>query len=302
MKILLLGKEGQLGWELQRSLAVLGEVVALGRQGDEGVDFSRPQQLAAIVRNVAPDVIVNAAAHTAVDRCESEPELAHAINAEAPGLLAMAARERGAWLVHYSSDYIFDGSGDQFRSEEAPAHPLNVYGLSKWEGEKRIRQSACRHLIFRTSWVYALRGGNFARTMLRLARERDELRVINDQWGAPTSADLLADITAHALRTVVRSERSDLSGTYNAVAAGVTNWHAYASYVIERARQAGWPIQVQREAVRAVASSEFPLPAQRPLNSRLDTRKLCQTFGLNTPVWQHGVDRMLAAHTFDSQV
>jgi dTDP-4-dehydrorhamnose reductase len=302
MKILLLGKNGQLGWELQRSLVLLGEVHAFGRQASggsgtdqaDGVDFSKPEQLASLVRSVAPDVIVNAAAHTAVDLCESEPELAHAINAEAPAVLAKAARERGAWLVHYSSDYVFDGSGDQFRSEDAPAQPLNVYGHSKWAGEELIRQSACRHLIFRTSWVYALRGGNFARTMLRLAAERDTLRVINDQWGAPTSADLLADVTAHALRSVVRAERSELSGTYNTVAAGVTNWHAYASYVIERARRAGATIQVQPDAIHAVPGREFPLPAQRPLNSRLNTRKLCQTFGLHLPHWQHGVDRMLA--------
>jgi dTDP-4-dehydrorhamnose reductase len=301
MKILLLGKDGQLGWELQRALAVLGEVRAFGRhhsQGVQGVDFSKPKQLADVVHAIAPDVIVNAAAHTAVDRCETEPELAHAINAEAPAVLAAAARERGAWLVHYSSDYVLDGSGDHFRSEEAPANPLNVYGHSKWAGEERIRQSGCRHLIFRTSWVYALRGGNFARTMLRLAAERDELRVINDQWGAPTSADLLADITSHALRSVVRGERSELSGIYNAVAAGATHWHAYASYVIERARQAGVAIKVAPDAIHAVPTREFPLPATRPLNSRLDTRKLCQTFGLCMPPWQHGLDRMLA-HQFD---
>ena len=228
MKVLLFGMNGQVGWELQRSLATLGEVVALDfdSPGPLSGDFSRPESLAETIRAVAPDAIVNAAAHTAVDKAESEPEFARTLNATAPGVLAREAAALGAWLVHYSTDYVFDGSGSAPRSEDAPTHPLSVYGRTKLEGEEAIRASGCRHLILRTSWVYAARGGNFAKTMLRLAAERDRLTVIDDQFGAPTGADLLADLTAHALRTVQREP--SLAGTYHAVAAGETTWHGYA--------------------------------------------------------------------------
>ena len=202
MKILLLGKNGQVGWELQRSLATLGEVVALDfdSAGPWRADFTQPDLLAAVVRELRPYVIVNAAAHTAVDKAESEPDVARLINATAPGVLAREAAAQGAWLVHYSTDYVFDGSGNAPRAEDAPTGPLSVYGRTKLEGEQLIRGSGCQHLILRTSWVYAARGGNFAKTMLRLAAERDALSVIDDQVGAPTGADLLADVTAHALR------------------------------------------------------------------------------------------------------
>lgn len=294
MKILLLGKNGQVGWELQRSLAPLGELVALDfdSPGPLDADFSKPESLAATVRAVAPDVIVNAAAHTAVDRCESEPELAHALNAAAPAVLAREAAARGAWLLHYSTDYVFDGSGSAPRTEDAPTGPLSVYGRTKLEGEEAIRASGCRHLILRTSWVYAARGGNFAKTMLKLAAERDRLTVIDDQVGAPTGADLLADVSAHAIRTAL--SRPEVAGTYHAVALGETSWHGYARHVIEFARAAGRPIRVAPERIEPIPTSAFPTPARRPLNSRLDTRKLRETFDLALPAWQPGVDRMLA--------
>ena len=294
MKILLLGKNGQVGWELQRALAPLGEVVALDfdTPGPLNADFSRPESLAATVRAVAPQIIVNAAAHTAVDKAESEPDLARAINATAPGVLAREAAASGAWLMHYSTDYVFDGSGNQPWVEDSPTGPLSVYGQTKLEGEQAIRASGCRHLIFRTSWVYAARGGNFAKTMLKLARERDRLTVIDDQIGAPTGADLLADLTAHALRTA--GARPDAGGTYHAVASGQTSWHAYASHVVAYARSAGQAIKVAPEAIVPVPTSAFPTPARRPGNSRLDTRKLRDTFGLTLPPWHSGVERMLA--------
>jgi dTDP-4-dehydrorhamnose reductase len=295
MKILLFGKNGQVGWELQRALAPLGELVALGSGGEAlASDFTQPQALAAAVRAVRPDVIVNAAAHTAVDRCESEPDKAFALNAESPGVLARAAAETGAWLVHYSSDYVFDGSGSAPRDEDAPTGPLSVYGRSKLAGEEAIRASGCRHLVLRTSWVYAARGGNFAKTMLKLAAERDALKVIADQVGAPTGADLLADVTAHLLRSVTREAGgAELSGTYHLAAAGETSWHGYACHVIESARAQGRPVRVAADAVQAIPTTDYPTPARRPLNSRLDTARLRSRFGLVLPDWHQGVDRML---------
>lgn len=292
MKILLFGKGGQVGWELQRSLAPLGDLVALDADSQNLCgDFTNPEGLAQTVRAVAPDIIVNAAAHTAVDQAESEPELARTINALAPGVLAQEAKRSGAWLIHYATDYVFDGSGDKPWLETDPTGPLSVYGKTKLEGEEAIRATGCQHLIFRTSWVYAARGGNFAKTMLRLAQERDFLSVINDQIGAPTGADLLADISAHAIRTALRNP--DVGGLYHLVAGGETSWHGYASFVIDFARQAGIEIKVTPEAIQPVPTSAFPLPAPRPKNSRLDTQKLKNTFGLNLPHWQSGVARML---------
>ena len=293
MKILLLGKNGQIGWELQRALAPLGEVVALDRHspGELRADFAEPESLAAVVRTVAPNIIVNAAAHTAVDKAESEPALAQAVNATAPAVLAREAHALGAWLLHYSSDYVFDGSGTTPWAEGSPTGPLSVYGRTKLEGEQAIRASGCQHVILRTSWVYAARGGNFAKTMLKLARERDRLTVIDDQIGSPTGADLLADITAHVLRTAL--QRPEVAGTYHAVAQGETSWHGYASHVIEFARALGQPVKVAPGAIEPVPTSAFPTPAKRPSNSRMDTRKLRSTFGLALPHWQAGVERML---------
>jgi dTDP-4-dehydrorhamnose reductase len=292
MKILLFGKNGQVGWELQRALAPLGDLVALDSSSTtHSADFTEPESLRDTVRSVKPDVIVNAAAHTAVDKAESEPDLARLLNATAPGVLADEAARCGAWLLHYSTDYVFDGSGDQPRDEDAPTGPLSVYGRTKLEGEELLRASGCRHLIFRTSWVYAARGGNFARTMLKLAAERDKLTVIDDQVGAPTGADLLADVSAHALRAAMRDPA--LAGTYHAVAGGETTWWAYAHFVIEHARALGQPIKVAPQAIAPVPTTAFPTPAARPRNSRLSTQRLQQAFGLRLPHWQQGVERML---------
>jgi len=234
MKILLLGKNGQVGRELQRSLSLLGELVALDRHSEPCGELSQPERLADTVRALRPNVIVNAAAHTAVDKAESEVDLARTLNAIAPMALAQTAAEIGAWLVHYSTDYVFDGSGDVAWQESDITGPLGVYGHTKIEGEKAIVASGCRHLIFRTSWVYAARGGNFAKTMLRLAQERDRLTVIDDQYGAPTGADLIADVTAHAIRAA--TQKPELSGLYHLVAGGETSWHGYADHVIAHAR------------------------------------------------------------------
>ena len=294
MKILLLGKNGQVGWELQRSLAPLGEVIALGHAGAAGLagDFAQPESLAATVRAVAPGLIVNAAAHTAVDKAESEPELARLLNATTPGVVAEEAARLGAWLVHYSTDYVFDGSGTRPWVETDTPAPLSVYGATKLEGEQRIQQSGCQHLILRTSWVYAARGGNFAKTMLRLGQERERLTVIDDQWGAPTGADLLADVTAHAIRHL--QHRPQDGGLYHCVAAGETTWHSYAKFVLEHASKAQQAIKIIAKEVAPVPTSAFPTPATRPHNSRLATAKLQTTFGLQLPHWQTGVARMLA--------
>ncbi len=296
MNILLLGCGGQVGWELQRALAPLGWVTAcdFDTPGELKADFSQPDSLRALMARVQPRLVVNAAAHTAVDKAESEPDLARAINATAPGVLAEEAARSGALLVHYSTDYVFDGSGDQPRAEDAATGPLSVYGRTKLEGEDLIRGSGCSHLIFRTSWVYAARGGNFAKTMLRLAAERDALNVIDDQIGAPTGAELLADVSAHAaLRTLAQPA---LAGTYHCAAGGQTSWHGYARFVIEHARAAGVALKVAPGAVKPIPTSAYPTPAQRPLNSRLATNKLQQSFGLSLPDWQAGVRRMLTEH------
>ena len=292
MNILLLGKGGQVGWELQRSLAGLGQVTALDFDSQEHCgDFSQPEGIRDTVRRLRPDVIVNAAAHTAVDKAESEPEFARLLNATTPGVLAEEAARLGAWLVHYSTDYVFDGSGTRpWVETDAPA-PLSVYGRTKLEGEQLIRQSGCQHLILRTSWVYAARGGNFAKTMLRLAQERDRLTVIDDQWGAPTGADLLADVTAHAIRQL--QQRPQDAGLYHCVAGGETNWNLYAKYVLDQAEQAQAAINIKATEVAPVPTSAFPTPATRPHNSRLNTAKLQSTFGLTLPHWQAGVARML---------
>ncbi|WP_348754531.1 dTDP-4-dehydrorhamnose reductase [uncultured Aquincola sp.] len=292
MKVLLFGKGGQVGWELQRALRPLGELVALDFDSPTlHADFSRPEGLAETVRQVRPDVIVNAAAHTAVDKAESEPALAEALNATGPAVIAKEAAALGALLVHYSTDYVFDGSGSTARDEDAPTGPLSVYGRTKLQAEEAIRASGCPHVILRTSWVYGARGGNFARTMLRLAGERDKLTVIDDQIGAPTGADLLADITAHAIRACRANPA--LGGTYHAVAAGETSWHGYASFVIDWARANGLPLKVAPGAIEPVPTTAFPTPARRPLNSRLSTQRLQQAFDLVMPPWQDGVERML---------
>lgn len=292
MKILLFGKGGQVGWELQRSLAPLGQLIALDFDSRDGLcgDFTNSAGLAETVRTVRPDVIVNAAAYTAVDKSESEPELAHQVNATAPGVLADEAQKLGAWLVHYSTDYVFDGSGTAPWKESDATGPLSVYGRTKLDGDLAVARCE-KHLIFRTSWVYAARGANFAKTILRLAKERDQLKVIDDQIGAPTGAELLADVTAHAIRSALC--KPQLAGLYHLAAGGETSWYGYAQFVIGQARQVGAPVLVKHEAIKAIPTSAYPTSAQRPLNSRLDVSKLKAVFDLNLPDWQLGVGRML---------
>lgn len=293
MRVLLLGKSGQVGWELQRALAPLGEVIALGREEENGLsgNLEHLDALRHTVQTLRPDVIVNAAAYTAVDLAESEAERAERVNAEAPGVLAHEAARLNAWLVHYSTDYVFDGSGTTAWQEDDPAGPLNIYGATKWRGEQAVRLSGAKHLIFRTQWVYASRGNNFIRTMLRLASERDSLQVIDDQVGAPTGAELIADTTAHALRTAIG--HPGLAGTYHLAARGETTWHGYAVFIIESARQAGSPVKVAQEAIQPVGTESFPTPAKRPRNSRLDITKLEQAFNLAMPDWRQGVKRAM---------
>jgi len=293
MKIVLFGSRGQLGWELQRSLAPLGELTALSTDSaDWAADFRHPDTLAGTLRGLRPDVIVNAAAYTAVDRAESEAQIAHTVNAQAPGMLAREAAALGATLLHYSSDYVFDGSGDAPRDEDAAVAPINTYGRSKLAGEEAVRSSGCRHLILRTSWVYAARGSNFARTILRLAAQRDTLRVVDDQIGAPTGAELLADLSAHALRSLQREPA--LAGTYHVAPTGQTSWHAYACRVLDAAAARGRPLRVGPRGIQAIATSDYPTPAARPLNSRLDCARFARAFNLTLPPWQPGVDRVLA--------
>ena len=291
MKILLLGKNGQVGWELQRSLAPLGDVVALDRQGGDGLcgDLADLDGLRNTLRQVRPDVLVNAAAYTAVDKAESDVLTAGLINAQAPGLMAQELHALGGWLVHFSTDYVFDGSGSTAWCETDRTAPLNQYGLSKLRGEQAIQASGCQHLIFRTSWVYAARGNNFARTMLRLAAERERLSVIDDQIGAPTGAELLADVSAHAIRQAVL--QPGLGGLYHLAAAGETSWCGYARHVIDQARRGGAALAVQ--AIEPIPSSAYPVAATRPKNSRLDTGKLSRSFNLHLPDWKSGVSRML---------
>ncbi len=291
MKILLFGKGGQVGWELQRSLAPLGELVALDFDSTELCgSFTDLDGIAQTVRAVRPHVIVNAAGHTAVDRAEAEPELTRSLNALAPAVLAREATALGAWLLHYSTDYVFDGSGNVAWKEGDAAAPLSVYGRTKLEGDRAVASTA-RHLIFRTSWVYAARGGNFAKTMLRLARERDKLTVIADQIGAPTSAELLADCSAHAVRAVAAAPQ--LAGLYHLVAGGATSWHGYARHVLARAKERGQALKAGPDDVAPIQTSAYPTAAQRPLNSRLDTTRVRAAFGFHLPDWQLQVDRMI---------
>lgn len=293
MKILLFGKHGQVGWELQRSLAPLGAVLALDRTGAPGLcgDLLDPQGLAATVRAVRPDVIVNAAAYTAVDRAEQAPDAAARVNGTAVAALAHAAAASGALLLHYSTDYVFDGSGSlPWRETDTPA-PLNAYGRTKLEGERAIAAAGCRHVVLRTSWVYAARGSNFLRTMRRLAMTHERVTVVDDEWGAPTGAELLADVSAHVLRRACADPAA--LGTYHVAAAGATTWRRYAEHVFARLRQARGA-QVRVHEVVPVTTEVYGAAAPRPLNSRLDTARLRTTFGLALPAWECGVDRALA--------
>lgn len=297
MKILLFGKDGQVGWELQRALAPLGEVRALGRSE---ADFSDPGALRSWVRRERPEAIVNAAAYTAVDRAETDEAAAHAVNALAPGLLAEEACASGAWLVHYSTDYVFGGGAgsgaDGAWAETDPASPLSAYGRSKLEGEERIRGSGARHLVLRTGWVFGRHGANFPKTILRLAQERAQLEVVADQAGAPTSAALLADVTALALYriTLERDAAAALSGTYHVAASGRTSWHAYARHLVEQALAHGARLALSPDRIMPVAAADWGAAAPRPANSLLDTSKFRAGFGLALPDWREHVNRMVA--------
>lgn len=285
VKILLTGRNGQVGWELARALAPLGEIVAFDRAG---LDLADPARLASTVRKLKPDIIVNPAAYTAVDRAESESESAFAINARAPGVLAEEAKRLGALLIHYSTDYVFDGEKAAPYLEDDPTNPLGVYGASKVEGERAIAASGARHWIFRTSWVYAPRGKNFLLTIVRLAREGKPLRVVADQFGAPTSAAMLARATAQALSTQVQAisrlsphNAPPPSGVYHMTAAGRTSWHGFACAILREFRL--------DNPVTAIPASEYPLPAKRPANSVLDNSRLEAAFGIRLPGWEDGL-------------
>jgi len=293
MTILLLGKDGQVGWQLQRSLAPHGRVVACGR-GE--CDLADLDGLRRVLREARPSVIVNAAAYTAVDKAESEPELARRINAEAPAVLAAEAAASGALLVHYSTDYVFDGGKPEPWVEEDATGPINVYGASKLVGEEAIRAAGCRSLIFRTSWVFGARGGNFVKTILRLAREKDSLNVIDDQVGSPTPAALIATVTGVSLAMLGRGERllSGESRLYHLAAARPVSWHAFARTIVGKAcAMPGFDLRLRPDAIRPIPAAEYPLPAPRPANSRLNCRRLERDLGLEMPDWQPYLERML---------
>jgi len=293
MRILLFGGNGQVGRELRRSLAPLGELIVTTRSGalDDGVrcevaDFDLPESLPEMIAQVAPDIVVNAAAYTAVDRAETEPEAAVRANALAPRAIAQACASRGALLLHYSTDYVFDGRGTRPYREDDPTAPLGVYGASKLAGEAAIRDSGARHLIFRTAWVYAAHGGNFLRTMLRLARERDELRVVADQVGAPTPAALIADVSAQVL-----AQQPQHSGLWHLISTGATSWHGFAEAIIDRAHEHG--LLARKPRIVPITSADYPTPAARPAYSVLDCTRLQQDFGIHLPDWREGLDRTL---------
>ncbi|WP_374278302.1 dTDP-4-dehydrorhamnose reductase [Azonexus sp.] len=291
MKFLLTGKNGQVGFELQRALAPLGEVVAVDRSA---CDLADPDAIRALIAGLRPDVIVNPAAYTAVDRAESDETAAHAINAIAPGVIGEAARAIGAVVVHYSTDYVFDGTGEGAYRESDTPNPQSVYGRTKLAGEQALQASGADHLIFRTSWVFGAHGGNFAKTMLRLASERDVLKVVADQYGAPTPAALLADASAQVLGRLQREGRHGFPfGLYHLVADGVTTWHAYAQAVVSAAAAAGKPLKIAAADIEAIPTSAYPVPAPRPANSRLNTDQFRQAFGLRLPPWEEGLAHVL---------
>lgn len=301
-KFLLIGANGQVGQALQSALAPLGEVVCLTRAQLDLATLPAsavmPEALLAQVQRCHPTVIVNACAHTAVDRAETEPQLAHLLNARVPGWLATLANQLDACLVHYSTDYVFDGIKSGYYRESDPTHPQSVYGRTKLQGEQAVALACPRHLIFRTSWVLSAQGVNFLKTMLRLAQERDALTIVSDQVGAPTTAELIAKVTSQVLTAMLKGPAGTQDtrwGTYHLAASGETNWFAYAQYMLEQARAQGWSLKVTADAIKPIATADHPFAARRPLNSRLDTAKLRQTFELDLPPWQSGVHHVLSA-------
>ena len=291
MKIILIGKNGQVGFELRRSLALLGEVLMVGRAE---CDLSDHEGIRKLVQNYHPDVIVNAAAYTAVDKAEEDYLVAEAINSTAPMILAEEADRLGAIFLHFSTDYVFAGDKEGFYSESDTPNPQNVYGATKLAGEQAVRAACARHMILRTGWVVGAHGMNFAKTVLRLAAERDSLQIVSDQIGIPTSATLLADLSGHLLHQAVHSSRHGFPfGLYHATASGATNWYEYACYVIGRARETGKPVRVQEDSIHPITSAEYPANAKRPLNSCLSTNKLRDAFKLHLPHWHHCVNHVL---------
>jgi dTDP-4-dehydrorhamnose reductase len=293
VKILLFGKDGQVGWELRRSLSYLGDLICLGRKE---ADLQNLPALRGIIQHHQPDILVNAAAYTAVDNAESDHTTARSINAIAVGFLAEEAAKHNAWIVHYSTDYVYDGTKNSPYLESDVTSPLSVYGKTKREGDELIRKHNAKHLIFRTSWVYAARGRNFVKTILALAQKRDDLKVIDDQFGAPTSAGLIADVTALIIYLVFQQSnylRSDLAGTYHLVAAGETSWFGVAQFVLERAQARGLALRLNPFQLQAVASAAYSQSAKRPKNSRMATDKIRQVFKIQLPNWQYHLELML---------
>ena len=292
MKLLLLGSNGQLGWELQRSISMLGKLKVCDRNT---VDFFDLDGLRKLIRGYKPDVIVNAAAYTDVDKAESDEENACQINSKAVDLLAQEAKVLDAWLIHYSTDYVFDGTKMGAYIEEDKTNPLSIYGKTKLQGEEAIKKSKCKYLIFRTSWLYGAHGKNFFKTIIKLAKERDELRVISNQIGAPTSAELVADVTSLCLYRIAQNSLSskEISGIYHLTSTGKASWYEFAKYIIIEAQKFGGVFLTNPENIIAVNTSEYVLPAKRPVNSLLDTQKLCKTFNLYLPAWQIHADRAI---------
>ena len=292
MKILLLGANGQVGWELQRSLAPLGKMKACDRHA---LDLGNFEGLRACMRDYRPEIIVNAAAYTAVEKAESEQDKACRINAEAVALLADEAKHLNAWFIHYSTDYVFDGTKSNAYLETDKTNPQSVYGKTKLQGEEAIKESECNHLIFRTSWIFAARGENFAKTMIRLAQEQKELKVVNDQFGVPTSAELIADVTALCLNQIAQEINPipNVNGIYHLTPTGKTSWHGFAQFVIAEAYRAGKTFRLTPEKVLPISTSEYTMPVKRPSNSQLDTKKLRDTFKLYLPPWKTHVKRLI---------
>ena len=290
-RFLVTGANGQLGFELQRALSPLGEVTACGR---DVCDLSTPDSIRAAVRAAKPDVIFSAGAYTAVDKAESEPDLACAVNASAPGILGEEGAKLGALVIHYSTDYVFDGAKPFAYCEEDATNPLGVYGKTKLEGENALTASGADHLIFRTSWVFGAHGKNFIKTILRLASSRDELRIVADQFGAPTGAAFLADASVHIAVRYLRDDRKNFPlGLYHLAAGGETSWHGFARRIIAKATAANLKLQANLDRILPIPAAEYPTPAARPANSRLDTSKFRAAFGLHLPDWTHGVDQVL---------
>jgi dTDP-4-dehydrorhamnose reductase len=288
-KILILGQQGQVAWELQRTLASLGQLTVLGSQS---LDLANPDAIRTQVRSIQPDIIVNAAAYTAVDKAESESDLCMSINAIAPGILAELTRESRSLLVHYSTDYVFDGTKTTSYLETDPTNPISVYGASKLAGEQAIIQADCAHLIFRTTWVYGDRGKNFLLTILRLAAEKTELKIVADQIGAPTWSRAIAEATTQVIAQC-RHDRTSVKGLYNLSAAGKTSWHGFANEIVDRARSINPDLQLAIEQILPIPTTDYPTPAQRPANSVLDSSKLLADFGVQLPDWTVSLDQCM---------